>query len=240
MAVDAVRGAGAWPRVRQWLRWVIFGLWVVWAAVAWWSAPRASTVEQARADASADRVVAYEWAESFNNVTTGSLWFTPVEVVSTGQSTGDVLVWRTGFGRTHHVEVPGFEFSTAGVPTDTEMLTEAFPADRAGLSTAWFAPLLGTITALACLAILIQGPAPGLGTRWFWFWLGLLPFGLGVLLWLRAERPWTEPEPPAPDRKTGQPRRYGGLTGLLLLILGGILISLLVALLGVLPEWLVP
>jgi hypothetical protein len=239
-AVDAIRGAGAWPRVRPWIRFVILGLWVVWAAAAWWTAPRVSTVEQARADVTADRVVAYEWADSFDDPATDSFWFTPVELTSTGQSTGQVLTWRTGFGRVHYLEVLGYEFSTAGVPTETEALGEAFPLDRGGFSTAWFAPLLGVILALSCLLILVQGPAPGLGTRWFWFWLGGLPFGLGVLLWLRAERPWTEPAPPAPDKKTGQPRRYGGLTGLLLLILGGIVISILVALLRGLPEWLVP
>jgi hypothetical protein len=104
----------------------------------------------------------------------------------------------------------------------------------------YFVPVLAGVIALLSLAILIQGPAPGLGTRWFWFFLGGLPYGLGVLLWLRAERPWTEPEPPAPDKKTGQPKRYSGLTGLGLMILGGMVVSILVALLRSLPEWLVP
>ncbi|MEV4618840.1 hypothetical protein AB0J74_09070 [Asanoa sp. NPDC049573] len=236
--VDALPGAGARSRVFPVLRLVLVGLWVVWAAAAWWTAPRAATIEQARADAAADRIVAHRWADSFGDADGTALWFTALRFTSGDQPIRQVLIWRTGFGRVHHAQV---EVPIAGVPSEAEQqLRELLPQDGGGDPVPYLAPLLATVLALLCLAILIQGPAPGLGTRWFWFFLGGLPFGLGVLLWLRAERPWAEPAPPAPDRKTGQPKRYGGLTGLGLMILGGIVLSILVALLRALPEWLVP
>src|SRR5262249_42793991 len=80
----------------------------------------------------------------------------------------------------------------------------------------------------------------GSAARWFWFFLGFLPFGLGVLLWLKAERPWTEPEPPPTDPKTLKPKRYGGPTGFALTVCAGIVVALLLFLLRALPEWLVP
>ncbi|GIF53405.1 hypothetical protein DFJ67_1131 [Asanoa ferruginea] len=238
--VDALPGAGARSRVFPVLRLVLLGLWVAWALTAWWTAPRTATIDQARADAAAGRVVAFEFASSFDDADTVSIWFTPVEVTSTSQMADSVLVWRTGFGRVHYTQVTSIDPSGTGGWTEFEMLLPSFPANAEGTSIPPLAPVLATIIALISLLILVWGPAPGLGTRWFWFWLGGIPFGLGVLLWLRAERPWAEPEPPAPDRKTGQPKRYDGLTGLLLMILCGIVLSLLVALLRAFPEWLVP
>ncbi|MEV4533720.1 hypothetical protein AB0J82_07805 [Asanoa sp. NPDC049518] len=244
-AVDALRGAGAWPRVRPWLRYLILGLWVVWAAAAWWTAPRQSTVERAIADAEAGRVVAHQSVASFGDANRASLWFTPVGLSSGGPQEGvfsEILVWRTGFGRVHYAQVQRYEVENGGLiegtSAEAKRLAAVLPEESTPLLS--FAPVLATVIVLLSLAILIQGPAPGLGTRWFWFFLGGLPFGLGVLLWLRAERPWTEPEPPAPDKKTGQPKRYSGLTGLGLMILGGIGLSIVVALSRSLPEWLVP
>src|SRR5687768_17262571 len=98
-AVDAVRGAGAWPQVRPWLRYVILGLWVVWAAAAWWTAPRAATFEQARAEAAAGRMVVYQWADSFGDANRSSLWFTALRFTSgTSDPASGLIIWRTGFG----------------------------------------------------------------------------------------------------------------------------------------------
>jgi len=243
--VDALPGTGARSRVFPVLRLVLLGLWVVWAAAAWWTAPRAATIEQARADAAAERIVAHQWADSFGDASRSSLWFTPLWFTSGVQSTQQVLIWRTGFGRVHYTQVepttPGFGsgISVEGAPSESDQLRLRLPQDAVGTPVPYLAPVLATVLALVCLAILL-GTAPGLGTRWFWFFLGGLPFGLGVLLWLRAERPWTEPEPPAPDSKTGQPKRYSGLTGLGLTILAGIAISIVIALLRPMPDWLVP
>ncbi|GAA1872675.1 hypothetical protein GCM10009687_45640 [Asanoa iriomotensis] len=217
-------------------------LWLVWAVAAWWTAPRAATLDEARADAAAGRIVAHQWADSFGE----TLWFGRLRFSLDADGVDPVLVWRTGFGRVHYtlipdvVTEPGPRGDVVVEPNPADDLRAAMPDSQRGTVLPYFAPVLAVVITLICLAILIQGPAPKLGTRWFWFFLGGLPFGLGVLLWLRAERPWAEPEDPAPDRKTGQPSRYGGLTGLGLMILGGIVISLLVALRRGLPEWLVP
>ncbi|MEV0715071.1 hypothetical protein [Asanoa sp. NPDC050611] len=216
-------------------------LWVVWAVAAWWTAPRAATLDEARSDAAAGRIVAHQWTDSFG--VADNLWFARLRFSMSTDGPGQVLVWRTGFGRVHHTLIPDVvtEPGLGGdVVADPDPLHAALPDSQRGTVLPYFPPVLAVVIALICLAILIQGPAPKLGTRWFWFFLGGLPFGLGVLLWLRVERPWAEPEDPAPDRKTGQPKRYGGLTGLGLTILGGIVISLLVALLRGLPEWAVP
>ncbi|GIF65965.1 hypothetical protein Ais01nite_40000 [Asanoa ishikariensis] len=252
-------------RVFPVLRLALVGLWVVWAAAAWWVAPRAATFERAEADAAADRVVSYQWADSFGDANGSLLWFTAVPFTYSGDAAPQVFIWRTGFGRVHYAQVPagdprsgysldgvptepgqlqpiqpGSDFSVVSPPTRSDDLARLLPTDRQGNPVPYFPPVLATILALLCLAILIQGPAPKLGTRWFWFFLGGLPFGLGMLLWLRVERPWAEPVSPAPDKKTGQPKRYSGLTGLGLMFLTGIVISILVALLRSLPEWLVP
>ncbi|MDG4821039.1 hypothetical protein O7635_04120 [Asanoa sp. WMMD1127] len=242
--VDALQGAGAWPRVKPWLRWALLGGWVLWAVTAWWTAPRESTVEQAIADAQAGRIVAHQSAETIGDANRSSLWFTPVRLTSEQQGVlTEFVVWRTDFGRVHYAQVLRLEPENGmpldGKPPEARQLEQVLGLDE-GTTIPWFPPVLAATIALLSLAILIQGPAPKLGTRWFWFFLGGLPYGIGMLLWLRAERPWTEPEDPAPDRKTGQPKRYSGLTGLGLLILGGIVISIVVALLRALPEWLIP
>jgi hypothetical protein len=224
VGVDAL--AGAWPRVRPALRLGLALLWLVWAVSAWWTAPRVATVERALADAAADQVVGYQWAESFRDVDSGSLWLAPAQLAVATDAPSPLIVWRTGFGRAHYAPV---DPSPRRSP-QAQLLGTAFPASRNGEPISHLPSLVAVAIALVCFLILIQGPAPGLGTRWFWFWLGGLPFGLGVLLWLAAERPWTEPEPPSPDKKTGQPKRYSALTGLALVIVAVIVFSLLLAL----------
>ena len=70
----------------------------------------------------------------------------------------------------------------------------------------------GSLLALVTLAIIILGPAPVRGTRFYWFWVALLPYGLGVLFWLGTERPWSSR--PGPAKPTN------GLTGFATLFLG--------------------
>ncbi|HOT57557.1 MAG TPA: hypothetical protein PLU20_09155 [Ornithinibacter sp.] len=100
---------------------------------------------------------------------------------------------------------------------------------------------------LVALLVVVMGPRPGRGTRWFWFWLIWLPFGLGLLAFavfevLRPPRLVLVPEsagsgalsdegdPTASDDDPASahpvsPRRYSGWAGLGLSILGGILIG---------------
>jgi hypothetical protein len=72
----------------------------------------------------------------------------------------------------------------AAVPGGAGSFLDQGPyATAAGITS----PLLATV----CLLVIIFGPAPRLGTRWYWFWAALMPWGLGVLLWLAREHPWS-------------------------------------------------
>ena len=71
---------------------------------------------------------------------------------------------------------------------------------RAGVVGATSAWVLGGGAALAVLilAVLVAGPAPVRGTRWFWFWLIYAgPYGLGMVFWLLRDRPWSTTTQPA-------------------------------------------
>ncbi|WP_433280292.1 hypothetical protein [Micromonospora sp. CA-244673] len=86
--------------------------------------------------------------------------------------------------------------------------------------------MLALTIGVGWLLMLVAGPPPVAGTRWFWLWIGLLPFGLGVLAWLHLER-WRGDVPAARPRRSG----WAGLGGLLL---GGILLSVAVTALAAL------
>lgn len=102
----------------------------------------------------------------------------------------------------------------AGVVDRTASLT--YSTFSGGISTA------DTALTLFALLVVVMGPRPGRGTRWFWFWLIGLPFGLGLLAFAVFEVLKPPHPASAPD---ATPRRYSGWTGLGLSILGGILIS---------------
>ena len=46
----------------HWLRLGLAALWVLWAATAWWTAPREAATERMRADFDSGRVVCDEYA----------------------------------------------------------------------------------------------------------------------------------------------------------------------------------
>ncbi|HWS31207.1 MAG TPA: hypothetical protein VN408_00540, partial [Actinoplanes sp.] len=56
-----IRPGRHWWRVG--FRALVIGLWVLAASVTWWTSPRQSTYEQARADITAQRVVAFQWGD---------------------------------------------------------------------------------------------------------------------------------------------------------------------------------
>ena len=109
-------------------------------------------------------------------------------------------------------------------------------ATRADLTNP-LAGRLGVILGLAFLGVLVIGPAPALGTRWFWWWVVVLtPYGLGLLFWLARDRPWARPAEPAGPRA-----RDRGLLGLITGFLAAIVINVLLLLLtGVLGDRWVP
>jgi hypothetical protein len=217
--------------LRRVLRILMVVLWVAWAALSWWSEPRPASADQARADLAAGRVVSYEWGDSWDAGPSWD-WSPPTSLsVASSEKLGPIFSWRTTDQRIHYVSLADSTRSTT--------VDEAEAADRyvgqdaadmgaaveaAGLGSG--SPGIGTPVALRAvtlligltfLVVLIGGPAPVVGTRWFWYALvGLSPFGLGILLWLARERPWSASallvaaDPPIPRQRW----YIGGIIGL--------------------------
>ncbi|ROO61938.1 hypothetical protein EDC02_3898 [Micromonospora sp. Llam0] len=248
---DGSRGLAIVRAVAWWtvLRLVIVLLWLVAAATAWWTAPRQHDYDQARADVAAGRVVAYQWGDSWDQSRRG--WFDVAELRSSGQL-GPLFGWRTADGRVRWTNTATFGEVTAatadgggsyagpGAAALARDLRAAGLEERVGgvQSAMRVGTQIGFVLLVTFLAVLVGGPAPALGTRWYWFWLVFLaPFGLGLLWWLGLERPWSGGAAlPGVDR-----RRYTGVLGFAFGLLAALGIGLLTMVLhGVLGDWWVP
>ncbi|MET8837101.1 hypothetical protein ABZV78_24745 [Micromonospora sp. NPDC004540] len=192
--------------------------WLVWAALAWWSAPRAADEAELERDLAAGRVVTMARADGWQ---AGATWGRRPEP-RYGEGAW-MLVWTRPDGQIRWASVP-----VEDPETDTDPLTDPRARDATTHYGDTLADALANAAGLLALTIgagwllmLVAGPPPVAGTRWFWFWIGLLPFGLGVLAWLHRER-WRGDVPAA------RPRR-SGWAGLGWLLLGGLLLSVAVA-----------
>ena len=199
------------------LRIALVVLWMVWAALAWWTAPRESTVERAAAALAADRVTTSMRVQDLDGP---DFWAQPPRVTYGSTDNAPLLVWRTPDWRVHYAYGPppgeGW-YVTSG---------QAVPSEVGVLSL---------ILLVFGLGVLVAGPPPVVGTRWHWFWIGFVPFGLGLLYWLARERPWVK-EPAEPPRK-----RRDGFTGFLAQLALNIVASLLlIGLRGLLGDTVVP
>jgi hypothetical protein len=231
-----------WAAVRV----VMVAIWLMIAAAAWWAAPREASLAELRTDIAANRVVSYEWGDSWNGSTRRD-WFAPRQLRSTGKQ-GPLLAWRTPDRRVHWVDTGQFDRVTvqddarayegpgaAGIAAELR----AAGLERRDRGFHPYAGLVGGASLLLLLTsvlLVIGGPAPVLGTRWFWFWLVAgLPWGLGMLFWMARERPWR-------TRPDGDPaKRDKGWRGRVLTIVGGILVGvLLLGINWVAGDWLVP
>jgi hypothetical protein len=221
-------------------------LWVVAAGLSWWTAPQEETYDQAGRDLAAGRVVAYQWGDRWDDDTT-QRWFGSRTPASSGSTLGPLFVWRTTDGRVHWVDAGQFDEVDAGPdarysgPGATALArdVEARGAGNQTLVVSWLSAVVswaGVVLGLAFLGVVIWGPAPVRGTRWFWFWLGALaPYGLGLLFWLVRDRPWV---PSATS--DGRPRDRG-LAGFAIGFLSTIAVSIVLLVLHeVLGEFWVP
>ncbi|HEX8629317.1 MAG TPA: hypothetical protein VF755_14220 [Catenuloplanes sp.] len=199
-------------------------VWVVWAVLGWWSAPRPVGVDQARDDITAGRVGSVFRAEAWNDPT---LWGGRPD--ANLRDDGLLLVWTTPAGQIRYTapdldrrpaELVGVGGSGSG--TRTEQLAAELDAARTrpGRTTADYGPAVAVSTVLGggllmiFLGFLLAGPPPRRGTRLFWFWMALVPFGLGVLAWLATEAPWSRrvrrwADQPDADLPAPRPRRSG-------------------------------
>nr|WP_230416265.1 hypothetical protein [Micromonospora tarapacensis] len=232
-------------RTSRWwavLRLALVLVWLLAAAVSWWTAPRKQSYEQARAAVVAGRVTAYQWGDSWAAGGGPRPWF-GASGLRASSTLGPLFAWRTPDGRVYWTDTDRFDqvtttgavdpasYSGPGAVGIGQDLRAGGPEHRAGeVRPRWAAATvtgIGLLLAAISLGVLVAGPAPVLGTRWFWFWLvSTAPYGLGMLFWLSRDRPWSRPVVPAAmpgDRE----RRDRGILGLVLGILAAILINLL-------------
>src|SRR5258705_6767137 len=92
-----------WPVIIRAGRVLLALLWLGWAVSAWWTAPRPSQEEQARADLAAGRVVDFARIQGWD-IARGFWGSLPSPIVS---SDGPLLWWRTSDGRVHFASPDG-------------------------------------------------------------------------------------------------------------------------------------
>ncbi|MEU4564159.1 hypothetical protein AB0F72_37750 [Actinoplanes sp. NPDC023936] len=99
------------------------------------------------------------------------------------------------------VEINGIQYGGGAA-----VLARELDQPPAGTLIPWRGWLQGisAVLALGTLLVVIAGPAPVRGTRWYWFWLTLVTsYGLGMLLWLFRDRPWVSVTEEPGDRDRG-------------------------------------
>ncbi|MEO3927678.1 hypothetical protein ABGB07_27980 [Micromonosporaceae bacterium B7E4] len=215
-------------------------VWLIALALAWWAAPRERSYEQAREDIADGRVSAYQWGDRWH-VGLAQPWFGAADLASSGTH-GPLFVWRTAEGRVYWTNTDNFgqvtltgsvdqqSYSGPGAVGIEQELRAAGLEHRAGgiRPVGLLVTGLGLALAAIFLGVVVAGPTPVVGTRWFWFWLVCTaPYGLGLLYWLGRDRPWSRPA--APASVPGRPEwRDRGTLGVGLGILATILVSVLV------------
>ncbi|RKN41379.1 hypothetical protein [Micromonospora endolithica] len=215
---------------------VRFGLpvvWLVWAVLSWWVTPREVDTADLERDLAADRVVTWQRAEGWSD--DEFLWARR-QPEPRPYPRGDVIAWTASNGQTRWTTIDPVVGPLPDADPYSARLADADPwSTRQGLTHRLTAVVggLGSVLAVVWLALLVGGPKPAAGTRWFWWWLGLLPYGLGMLAWVDREW-WRRRQKPAHDR-------YTGWFGLGCLVGVSIVVSLLLlALRAVLGGWVVP
>ena len=209
-------GAGA---VVQTLRVVLLALVLTAIGAVLWQHPRTGTMAGLRHDLVTNRATDVRIVtESRTFLSFGQPWRLPdrhpalpyVEWVTSDHRVHDAQIGSGGF--------PGgyTNFGTAGYDgiTNSELLPRPAQRDLSGwldnahraqpgvTTNSW----LGWLS-LACVAVLLAGPATRRGTKWAWFWFtGTAPLGLGLVAWLAFERPWSRSLARTPDDRPPGPR----------------------------------
>jgi hypothetical protein len=250
-----VRAALAGMRSRRALGWVLLVAWAAWLVAVWVTQPRLVPQEFLADELAQGNLTGYrlvtvdedggrggfsgphrldlypvadeDLAESLDGTYSGS----PVSVAYWVDA--PVARLRVVDPNGLSSEVPAAlveQLTAAGVP-------EAAPSEL------WFHPSqrvnnLGVLLLFASLVVVILGPRPRRGTRWFWFWLlgGLVSVGIAIFAVAELVRPRYEPE--GTVHPPGVAGRWSGLAGFALgfvLSIAGAL--LLTALADLSPIW---
>ena len=252
-----VRAALAHATARQVVGWALVVAWVVWLAALWVTQPRLVSQDFLAQDVAQGRVTAYRVvtvdedpvrgpfsgpyrldlmlaADDQDGAVDGFAGGRPLTVAYWVDSpVAGVRVLDVDASSGESAEDLVAPFEAAGVPeAEVSVLHRGAPASR--LYNA------GSLLLLASTLVVILGPRPRRGTRWFWFWLVGGPLAVGVPLFAVAELLRPRYEAPGTVHPPGVAGRRSGPAGFgvsILLSLGGGL--LLMGLNALSPIWFI-
>ncbi|MGZ4653740.1 MAG: hypothetical protein ACXVYY_05940 [Oryzihumus sp.] len=235
--VDATTTSARTGTLLRALAWLLLAGWAVTLGLTLWTRPGESTPQQLRADVAAGRVDHYEVVYGTRtghgpwNVSTTDFNLSPI---------GPGIAWSLHDGRRRWASITGVPvdlnssppqahapLNPDGTPTG-EPLTDPLVAplvaalDRDGATSPVPQPELleplVVVVGLTGLVMLVTGPPPHRGTKWFWFWLLGVSAGLGLVAWLVLEHLF----PP----RSKVTRRQRGLTGFALSFVAASLVNI--------------
>lgn len=245
-------------RRRRALGVVVLALWALAVAAAWWVGPRTASVESFRDAAAHGRVVGWDAPdEAPSPLLTGLLGGA---VASDDLPGRPVLTWTDDRHRAWVTDVGPVLGSRFTAPTDAQDTnavqaaldhnrpvigqwvqaqagTSADRADAVPLTEpapGWLRLLVGALPLLG-LGLVVWGPVPTRGTRWFWFWFGMFAglVALPVLAVAEYLRPRPGPARLAAVDRTGRAvpetlpaGRRTGWWGVLYGVVVGVLVGL--------------
>ncbi|HET7659926.1 MAG TPA: hypothetical protein VFK66_06000 [Oryzihumus sp.] len=203
------------------LAWLLLAGWAVTLGLTVWTAPRESTPEQLRADIAAGRVDHY--VVVYGTSRGEAAWRVPTVDFNTAAA-GPGIAWSLHDGRRRWASITGIPVVEGSSPPRSETpLNPDGTASGPTLPDPLVAPLLAALrhagatqplptpelveplavgVAVVGLVMLLAGPAPQRGNKWFWFWVLNLSAGLGLVAWLVLEH-LLPPRSPVTKRHRG-------------------------------------
>ncbi len=253
-----VGSALAGTRSRRALGWVLLVAWAAWLVAVWLTQPRVVPQEFLADELAQGNLTGYRLVTVDEDGGRGGfsgphrLDLAPVADEDLAESL-DGTYGGAPVSVAYWVDAPAAQVRVVdpdGLPSDVpaalvQQLTAA-GVPEAAPSELWFHPSLrvnnvGVLLLFASLVVVILGPRPRRGTRWFWFWLLGGPLSVGVAVFAVAEllRPRYEPE--GTVHPPGVAGRWSGLVG----FGAGILLSfagsaILILLTDLSPVWFLP
>jgi len=230
VALTRVRSALAGVRSRRVLGWVLLVAWAAWLVAVWVTQPRLVPQDFAADELAQARVTGYSLVTVDEDGGRGGfsgpyrLDVAPVTDEDLGESL-DGTYGGTPVSLAYWVDAPVARLRVVdpnGLSSEApaalvERLTSA-GVPQVAPSELWFHPServnnLGVLLTVVCTLVVILGPRPRRGTRWFWFWLVGGPMSVGIAIFAVAElvRPRYEPEGTVHPR--GVAGRWSGLAG---------------------------